>query len=145
MDHTYNELVTFAMTFHYCYCFYELKKCIFRFVKFAICRQHQKAFHFFKKALRFFRSKGFLRILIDFVSETTGFLPKVHKIFWSEMSLGQLSVSKPIVSIRGRHTVQKQKSVVHCLITKFYNPLFYKLRLLSNILQHKTSVHCFIA
>ena len=35
-----------------------------------------------KKRMRFFRTKGFLRIFGGFFLKTKGFLPKVYEIFW---------------------------------------------------------------
>ena len=48
-----------------------------------------------KKPTRFFRTKGFIRNFDGFFVKTEGFLPKLYKIFGSEMPLGAMLVSVP--------------------------------------------------
>ena len=47
----------------------------------------ERHFTSLKKRTRVFRRNRFLRILMDSLSETKGFLPKVFEIFWNEMPL----------------------------------------------------------
>ena len=58
-----------------------------RFLKFESVAIFQGALHSLEKRMRFFQNKGFLRILDGFFLKTKRFLPKVYKIFWSEMPL----------------------------------------------------------
>ena len=64
-----------------------------------------------------FKTNGFLRILMDLLSETNKFLPKVYEVFWSEMPLGQITCpdSWPIVCFKNSESMKSQYLIDYLL------------------------------